>query len=171
MAADPLRELRTFHGLTFPETHEGAAFAGSYNNEARVPGLGYTAVYKRHGWNIQVSIYDLGLSIIPNDKSSELLREEFEQAKLDIQHAGYDEVEPGRWFELFRADGQMMLCTTCIITSVAHGFSGDDSFLAVTAWRNKFIKFRVTAEHTETSESDVQRFVATLAQVLFPQYS
>jgi hypothetical protein len=167
ISAAEASEGRTFFGLTFPETVGDARYGGFQDIESKAPGYGYSVRYSRPGWTITVFIYDLGRAVIPNHKSSGLLRDEFEQAKLDIRYA-YDEVKPDRWFELFRADGQMMLCATFTITSVAHGFYDDYSFLAVTAKNNKFVKFRVTAKHTETSETDILWFVATLGDVLFP---
>jgi hypothetical protein len=167
MAGSQADEGRTFHGLTFPEAIDGTVYRGALDNETERPGLGYTVGYSRPGLEATVHIYDRGLSVIPNDIGSKPLLDEFERAKAEVLLA-YANAEPDRQFDIRRADGQTMWCATCTIPSRVHDADRDDSFLAVTAWNDKFVKFRVTANQTDTSELDVQRFVAAWASVLWP---
>ena len=43
-----------------------------------------------------------------------------------------------------------------------------DSFLCVTGWNNKFVKFRMTTRHGPRSGAEARRFVEAWLKVLWP---
>jgi hypothetical protein len=163
ISASHAGEGRTFFGLTFPETIEGAKYDGFIDNEAEHPGLGYTVAYRHPQWNISVYIYDLGLSAVPNDTESGPMYDNFQDSKAAISRRGL-QVELRREFVASRGSGPKFLCAS--YTVMAPG--PRESLLCLTSWKNKLLKFRVTGARTETSDIEAQTLVAAWSKVLAP---
>jgi hypothetical protein len=151
----------TFLGLTFPLTIGGAVYDGFTDNEAQHPGLGYTVAYRHPQFNISVYIYDLGLSVIPNDTESGPLYENFQDSKAAVSRRGLP-VELKREFVASRGGGPKYLCVSHTIMAPGP----HESLLCLSSWKNKFVKFRVTGPRTETSDIEAQTFVAAWSEVL-----
>ena len=43
-----------------------------------------------------------------------------------------------------------------------------DSFLCLTGWNNKFVKFRLTTRHDPRSGGEVRRFMEAWLKILWP---
>ncbi|BCJ89314.1 hypothetical protein IZ6_00490 [Terrihabitans soli] len=164
IAVSQASEGRVLFGLTVPETVGGATYAGVQDYEVKSPGLGYGLFYKKPGAKVTVYLYDLGLTSIPPGLKSKTLRENFEQARQDIYNAGYDKVEAGREFTV----AGKFLCASYKITAPSRQFFGADSLLCLASWKNKFVKFRISADHTATSRAESEQFVAAWTKVLWP---
>lgn len=163
ISAAEASEGRTFFGLTFPETIEGAR-SGAFNDyETTDPGYGYSVQYSRPGWNMTVYIYDLGLSVIPSNVESGPILDAFEQAKKEIA-LRFNGVDPRREFTASKDGGPKFLCASYTVQTSAVL----ESLLCVTSRKDKFVKFRVTGKRTETSDIEAQEFVAAWSKVLWP---
>jgi hypothetical protein len=167
MDADRSSENRTFFGLTFPEKIEGAAYKGFLDNETEHPGLGYSVAYSGPEFDATVYIYDRRLCVIPNDHPSAALLEEFDRAEMEIVLSGHEQVRaaPHNLGSL-RKGGPAMLMVSFVIPSISGEHDWDHSFLGLTAWNNKFIKFRLTTRHSESSAEKIRLFMAGWADAL-----
>lgn len=76
---------------SLPKVIAGLPFAGAKKFEDPRLGLGIT--YENEGASLTLLIYNAGHKEIPQGLDSELLREQFEQAKADVQEA----VRQGIW--------------------------------------------------------------------------
>jgi hypothetical protein len=133
--------------------------------------LGHGVEYVRPGWKINVYIYDLRLPSIPDDVQSEVVKKQFEQAKGDILEAQktgiYANVDVKSTYIIADADHRSrFLCAT--LTYVHKQMGNADSVLCVTAWNNKFVKFRLTSQGHKGSETEAKDFVEAWIKVLWP---
>ena len=67
----------TVFGLKAPEEIGGFTLNDSTNYERSRPGDGYGLDYSQPGWKLDVYIYDLKRSAIPEDAKSAIVRAEF----------------------------------------------------------------------------------------------
>jgi hypothetical protein len=161
----------SFHGLTFPERVGGAELGETHDFEKSDPGLGYGVRYQKPGWAIDVYIYDLSRSSIPDEVSSEILKAQLAQGRSDIfeleKRGTYSKVKQIGAFDVKDRGGRArFICETFTYTREAMG--NVDSFLCLTGWHNKFIKYRLTTAHRAGSVADAKSFMEAWLPVLWP---
>jgi hypothetical protein len=105
-----------FYELSFPDEVAGARRGSSFDYEKTTRGLGYSVRYVKPGWLIDVYIYDLRLSSIPDDPASELVKAQLAQAKADIfeleRRGNYANVAVKNDYSIGDAGGQVrFLCS------------------------------------------------------------
>lgn len=170
MAAAAEGDPVTAFGLTFPPQIGGGTLANPRDYEAKFPGFGHGVEYRKPGWRINAFIYDRRQSNIPDDLNGPTLTAEYNQSKKDVQdHVGpgkYQSVKLVRSYVLSRDNQQRFRCTLFeIVTSSAET---NDSFLCLTAWNGKFLKFRMTTAHRDGSNNDVRLFLGNWISKLWP---
>lgn len=146
----------TLLGLEFPEKIAGTKIGSHRNFEATEPGLGHGIEYTAGGWKINVYIYDLKKTGIPEDPKSVVVSSQFEQARGDIFAAGerglYKDVAIRKTFLLSDLAGRPRF--QCGAFTFVHSKAGEvDSYLCLTGWQGKFVKFRMTVARDDSSES------------------
>src|SRR5436190_5068556 len=137
----------TVFGLKAPEDIDGFTLNDSVNFERAKAGEGYGLDYSRPGWKLDVYIYDLKRSAIPDDAKSAIVRAEFERSREDAflaQPRGlYAQVYLRRNFTVEDAKKQTRFqCAAFHMTR--DGAKPQDGFLFVSALKHKFVKFRMT---------------------------
>lgn len=160
-----------FYGLTFPEQIAGAKIEQTTEYEGRAPGWGYSVKYEKPGWRLDVYIYDLGLASIPDGPASDALRQEMARSVDEIfamQARGfYSEVTLRRDHLVHDASGRARL--SCADYAFRHGSKGQvDSFLCLTGWGNKFLKFRLTSPRHPGAGSEAEQILAAWFGLLWP---
>jgi hypothetical protein len=163
-------EAPVLFGLLFPDTISGFKRGNVTNYETDHPGLGDGVKYSSNGWSIDVYIYDDGLKNIPDSLSSELVTAQFAQARGDIhsiQQSRSGKVEDGETFQISSPTNTARF--TCesflIVDTSSHQI---DSFLCLTAWHGKFVKYRLSTLHNDGSTAIAKRFVGAWADQLWP---
>jgi hypothetical protein len=160
----------TVFGFKAPEEIGGFALNDSTNFEKSRPGEGYGLDYSQPGWKLDVFIYDLKRSAIPEDAKSAIVRAEFERSRGDTflaQPRGlYAQVYLRRNFTI--DDGSKRTRFQCAAFHMTRdGAKPQDGFLCVTSWRNKFLKFRLTTLGDKDSETIARKHVAAWIPVLW----
>ncbi len=160
-------------GLTFPENIAGTKLAGYHNFEKKNPGLGHSVEYRAPGWKINVYIYDLKKSSIPGDLESVEISSQFKQAEGDIYRAQdkgvYTVVERVRSYTL--KDLSKRARMKCATFSLTHKSAGAlDSFLCLTSWRGKFLKFRMSVGGHENSEAEARQYLGAWIAHIWPNH-
>ncbi len=161
----------SFDGLTFPDQVGGAQLGQTEDFESRRAGLGYGVSYQKPGWAIDIYIYDLGLSSIPDDATSEVVKAQLKKASGDIlaleKRGAYADVRHTGSFVIKGSDGRARFgCED--FTYLRQDMGKVDSYLCVTGWQNKFIKFRLTTAHDAGSAAAARRFMQAWLPVLWP---
>jgi hypothetical protein len=171
-AATAAPERVRFFELAFPEEVAGARRGSTFDYEKTTRGLGYSVRYLKPGWLIDVYIYDLQLTSIPDDPASELVKRQLAQAKADIfaleRRGNYADVSVKSDYSIGDDHGQVrFLCSA--FGYVHKGIAAAvDSYLCLTTWKNKFIKIRMTRPQHATSRADAEQFVKGWITVLWP---
>jgi hypothetical protein len=159
----------TVFGLRAPEEVGGFRLNDSMNFERSKPGEGYS-LYSQPGWKLDVFIYDLKRSAIPDDAKSAIVRAEFERSREDVFLAPprglYAQVYLRRNFSIEdSAKRTRFQCSAFHMTR--DGAKPQDGFLCVTAWNNKFIKFRMTTLSDRDTEATARQHMAAWIPVLW----
>lgn len=159
-------------GLTFPPHIAGTDRGRHTNLETRQQGLGHGVAYATPDWTINVFVYDLGKPAIPDDIESGELAAQFEDAMADIKAAGAQGAYPKLMsLRRFMVEGldrtPHFRCASYTMRLPARG--DVDSFLCLTAWQGKFVKFRATTEQHEDSESLLRQYLGAWIEHLWPQ--
>jgi hypothetical protein len=157
-------------GLRAPEDIEGFTLNDSTNFEKIKPGDGYGLDYSQSGWKLDVFVYDLKRAAIPDDAKSAIVRAEFERARADAflaQPRGlYAQVYLRRNFTIDdTAKRTRFQCAAFHLTR--DGSKPQDGYLCLTAWNNKFVKFRLTTLSDANTEAPARKFVAAWIPVLW----
>lgn len=160
----------TVFGLKAPEEVGGYRLNDSTNFERNKPGEGYGLDYSQPGWKLDVFVYDLKRSAIPDDAKSAIVRAEFERSREDVflaQPRGlYAQVYLRRNFTIEdSAKRTRFQCAAFHLTR--DGAKPQDGFLCVTSWNNKFIKFRMTTLSDRDSETAARGHMAAWVPVLW----
>ena len=160
----------TVFGLKAPEELGGFKLNDSMNFERTRPGEGYGLDYSQPGWKLDVFIYDLKRSAIPDDPKSAIVRAEFERSREDVflaQPRGlYAQVYLRRNFTIEDAAKRTRFqCAAFHLTR--DGAKPQDGFLCVTSWNNKFIKFRMTTLSDRDTETAARQHMAAWVPVLW----
>ncbi len=157
-------------GLKAPEEVAGFRLNDSTNFERAKPGEGYGLDYSQPGWKLDVFVYDLKRSAIPDDAKSAIVRAEFERSREDVFLAAprgiYTQVYLRRNFTI--EDPQKRTRFQCAAFHLTRdGAKPQDGYLCVTSWHNKFIKLRMTTLSGKDNESVARRHVAAWIPVLW----
>jgi hypothetical protein len=160
----------TVFGLRAPEEISGFSLNDSTNFEKIRPGDGYGLDYSQSGWKLDVFIYDLKRAAIPEDARSAIVRAEFERARAEAflaQPSGiYAQVYLRRNFTI--DDGARRARFQCASFHLTRdGAKPQDGYLCVTAWNNKFVKFRLTTLADNNTETTARKYVAAWIPVLW----
>jgi hypothetical protein len=160
-----------FLGLTFPDRVADTKVGQTHDFEAANPGLGYSVRYDKPGWAIDVYVYALQMSSIPDDVNSELLKAQLTQAQGDI----FEQEKKGTYAQVkvvgsrVIKDSRGQARFTCKDFSYIRQDLGNvDSYLCLTGWNNKFVKFRLTTTHDPKSAAEANRFVRAWIPLLWP---
>jgi len=159
-----------FFGLRFPVMVAGFPRSDIVNFETDKPGLGYAVKYSGNGWAIDVYIYDAGHKDIPDSPSSDVVRGHLAQARGDIfarQQAGGVKVEETGTFQISGPNRALrFICGSYLISEPARKI---DSYLCLTTWKGKFVKYRLSTLHGAVSTAaTAKRFVSGWIAVLWP---
>lgn len=169
-ALAPPTEAPVFFGLRFPDAVAGFPRGTVVDFEKDRPGLGYDVKYGGNGWVIDVFIYDAGLKDIPDSPRSDVVRGQFAQARADIfrrQQAGGDKVEEKETFQIATPDKTIrFICGAYLIVNKSR--QRLDSFLCLTTWKGRFVKYRLTTLRRDGNERTAKRFVSGWIDVLWP---
>ena len=160
----------TVFGFKAPEEVGGFRLNDSTNFERLKPGDGYGLDYSQPGWKLDVFIYDLKRSAIPDDAKSAIVRAEFERSREDAflaQPRGlYAQVYLRRNFTI--EDPAKRTRFQCAAFHLRRdGAKPQDGFLCVTSWNNKFIKFRMTTLSDRDTEAAARQHMAAWIPVLW----
>lgn len=163
-------EAPVFFGLRFPDAVAGFPRGNVVDFEKDRPGLGYDVKYSDNGWIIDVFIYDAGLTDIPSSLASERVRRHFAQARDDIfrrQQAGGGKVQEQGTFQITTPDKTVrFICGAYLIVDNGRQI---DSFLCLTVWKGRFVKYRLSTLHRDGSTAVAKRFVTGWIDVLWPE--
>ena len=165
------RAAVTYFSLTFPERVAGAELGPVTDFESSHPGFGYGVRYRQAGWTIDLYIYDQGRAAIPDGPASEVMKDQLKQGQNDIleleRQKKYARVEWLRTYVLNdRAGQEKIACSDFVLVHERTGKA--DSFLCLTGWRNKFVKFRLTTAQRPGSTDEAAKFVEAWIPVLWP---
>jgi len=166
-----VQAAETYFGLTFPDRVGDAKFASTRDFETTDPGLGYGVKYEKPGWAVDVFIYDLGRASIPDDLGSDVLKAQVKQAQGDVfeqqKKGAYANVKVTASYVIRDARRRdRFLCED--FNYVRQNVGNVDSFLCLTGWHNKFVKFRLTTLHGSRSPAEARRFMEAWFKVLWP---
>jgi len=166
-AAPASAESVKFLGLAFPETIGGAQRGVPHDFESEAPGLGYSVKYRAAGWFIDVYVYDLRRQAIPSEATSEPVKAQLVQATDDVQHRPTaTDIKITRRYELSDQNARVrFLCTSF---NYKDRDTPVDSYLCVTSWQNKFVKFRLSRRSQAGSDIWANHFVRSWMPVLWP---
>lgn len=157
-------------GLKAPDEIEGFTLNDLTNFEKIKPGDGYGLDYSQSGWKLDVFIYDLKRSAIPEDAKSAIVRAEFERVRADAflaQPRGvYAQVYLRRNFTIDDPSKRTRFqCAAFHLTR--DGAKPQDGYLCVTSWNNKFVKLRFTTLADSNTEAAARKYVAAWIPVLW----
>ena len=160
----------TVFGFKAPEEVGGFRLNDSINFERSRPGDGYGLDYSQPGWKLDVFIYDLKRSAIPDDAKSAIVRAEFERSREDVFLAHprglYAQVYLRRNFTIEDPTKRTRFqCAAFHLTR--DGAKPQDGYLCLTSWNNKFIKFRMTALSDRDNEAVARQHMAAWVPVLW----
>lgn len=163
------RDAPVLFGLRFPDSVAGFPRGNVVDFEKDRPGLGYAVKYGANGWAIDVYIYDAGLKNIPDSPTAELVVRQFLGARSEIfkrQQVSNGQVEEKGTFRISTRDKKVrFICGTYLIANDGRQI---DSFLCLTTWRGKFVKYRLSTRHQADSTAVAKRFVAGWIELLWP---
>jgi hypothetical protein len=160
------KEPLTIYGLKFPDKIAGAERGEPHDFEKANPGYGHSVHYTMPGWSITVYIYDMGRTSIPDDPQSDVVKGQLAEARREV----FDVRSKVEWKRDFPIHGESrkvrFICGAFAFANKAS--ESLDSFLCLTAWKNKFVKFRLTTRPSSGSEAEATRFVRAWTGVLWP---
>jgi hypothetical protein len=161
-------------GVTLPARIAGIPRDGKVQDyEKTSPGLGRSVQFLRKNWRIDVYVYDLKKSSIPNDPASAVIREQLAQAKGDILQAekqgSYANVVVRGEYTANDSKGRTRFA--CLVLDYWHKSTAAtvDSYLCVTGVNNKFFKIRMTTPKNPETIAFARQFVEAWMPVLWPQ--
>jgi hypothetical protein len=171
--AQALVHTDTVYGLRIPAHIGGAERTSVKDYETARPGLGYGITYRLPGWTTDIYVYDLKLSSVPDDPTSAVVMEALTQAKNEViglgQRGDYRNVILKSDYTILDEAGRRRF--VCAMFTYHHvKLKGEvDSYLCLTGWMGKFVKFRMTAPKSDASSAVSRRFIEAWSGVLWPQ--
>jgi len=165
-------EVDSIFGLRLPPEIAGARREAVTDYEKANPGLGYSVGYRLPDWTTDIYIYDLKRSAIPDDPNSAVVRTERDHAKNDVfmlgQRGTYRNVTARQDYIIPDASGRTrFVCSALTYFHVARN-TELDSYLCLSGWHGKFVKFRMSTPHNQTSAAASRRFIEKWIGVLWP---
>jgi len=158
-------------GLNFPPQVASAQRGETHNFEKEYPGLGYSVEYRQPDWRIDVYIYDLQKKSIPDGIDSDPVKQELARSKDEI----YGVARSGRYTRVdFKSDytipdARQKPRLLCSVFAFGRQDASDlDSFLCVTGWKNRFVKFRLTTIQHAGSEPEARSFLSAWIKSMWP---
>ena len=163
----------SIYGLRLPARIGGAERISIRDYETANPGLGYSAHYRLPGWTTDIYVYDIKLTSISDDPTSAVMTDAIAQAKNEVfrlgQRGDYKDVMLKSDYTILDSAGRMRF--VCAMFTYVHiGLKGNvDSYLCMTGWKGKFVKFRMTTPQNDTSGAVSRRFIEAWSGLLWPQ--
>jgi hypothetical protein len=159
-----------FFGLRFPDTVAGFTRGKVTDFEKDHPGLGYGVKYSDKGWAIDIFIYDDGIANIPDSLSAETVVAQFNQAQNDIieqRRKRNENVDINGRFDIAGPDSKArFICGAYLIATSDR--QQLDSFLCLTTWHGKFVKYRLSTRSADGTTAVAKRFVSAWITALRP---
>jgi len=168
----PVRaEAPVYFGLSFPDSVAGFPRGDVRDFEKDHPGLGYGVKYnKDNTWLVDVFIYDDGFKDLPDSLSADVVVKQFDQARGDIytnQKNNHGKVQDKGRFTIAGPDKKPRFsCGVYLIETGTH--KKIDSFLCLTVWKGKFVKYRLSTLTNSASTDVAKRFVGAWTKILWP---
>ena len=157
-------------GLSFPAQVAGFARGSSHDFEKSHPGLGYGVKYARAAFYANIYIYDLSRKSISDDPKSAIVSAQYKQAEGDI----FGQKKSGRYRNVaLRSrytirDARQRERMVCGAFTLTRSDRTHDSYLCVTSWNNKFVKFRLSAPLHKNNDAQARQFLDAWARLLWP---
>lgn len=154
------------NGIELCRGYAGFEQGAITNNEARSPGLGYSAAYHgREKGEATVYVYDKELAAIPDGPGSPQVRAEFNQAIDDVASLGGKEIELIDTYGTGSPErGMQFLCGEFRVSDTK---GARRSFLYLTAAGGRFVKVRVTLRTDNEADATARNFVDALSMGLW----
>lgn len=160
-------------GLRFPEYVAGRPRGRLVDYESGRAGLGYSMGYDQRDERVTVYVYDLGASSIPTELGSNAVRRQFTRAQADIAaNVGPD---PGRFTRVTPvstysiADDEGTARYLCASYEIEQNDQQFDSYLCLTSWNDRFVKYRITRPKAAGNINEASRFVQQWTETLWPK--
>jgi hypothetical protein len=165
-------EVDSIFGLRLPPEIAGAQREAVTNYEKANPGLGYSVRYRLPAWTTDIYIYDLKRPAIPDDPMSAAVRTERDHARNDVfllaKRGNYRNVTAEQDYIIADASGRTrFVCSALTYFDIARNIELD-SYLCLSGWHGKFVKFRMSTPHNPTSAAASRRFIEAWIGVLWP---
>lgn len=158
-------------GLTFPPRIAGTQRGLHTNFEKEKQGYGHGVAYSAPDWTINIFIYDLGEEAITRDVASAELSGQLDAAAADIEMAqargAYRNVSALDRFEVAGLDRVPRF--RCARYAMRVPDKGDvDSYVCLTSWEGKYVKFRATTDQLGESEGVLRQYLGAWIDHMWP---
>jgi hypothetical protein len=162
---------KVVYGLSIPDRVGGLVYARTIDFESKSPGLGYALRFGgKPGWMVDVYLYDLGLTTIPPDAESDVIKNQLAQARGDIFELGkrgtYANVTDKGDFKVPESGKPRFICSSFGYLRGERVDSDVESYLCLSSWKDKFVKVRMTAPKGTLAKSDATSFVQAWIELL-----
>jgi hypothetical protein len=157
----------TVAGLTFPLEVAGARIAASQDYESQHPGFGHAVRYTRQNWIIDIDLYDMRRRVIAEGPSSPPVREQLEHAAGEIIRT-FNRTERTASYVINDARGRARLQCASFVYRRSDRPGDFTSLLCVTGWKNKFVRFRMSAPRQGSTEADAKAVLEAWIEILWP---
>jgi hypothetical protein len=157
----------TVAGLTFPLEVAGARIAASQDYESQHPGFGHTVRYLRQTWTLDIDLYDMRRRVIAEGPNSPPVREQLEHAAGEIIRT-FNRAERSAGYVINDARGRARLQCASFVYRRSDRPGDFTSVLCVTGWKNKFVRFRMSAPRQGSSEADAKALLEAWTEILWP---
>lgn len=170
-AALAQEKLSNVFGLSIPDRVGSLLYRQSVDYESKSPGLGFGLRFTGPpGWIADAYLYDLGLKAIPADVESDVINKQLAQAKGDVfamgQRGIYAKVAEKGDFAIPATGKPRFICTSFGFLRGERVDIEVESFLCLTSWNNKFVKFRMTGPKGTITRSDAGDFAEAWTALL-----
>ena len=157
----------TASGLTFPIEVAGARIAAAQDYESQHPGLGHTVRYTRQNWTIDIDLYDMRRRVIAEGPHSAPVREQLEHAAGEVVRT-FNRTERTSSYVINDSGGRARLQCASFVYRRSDRPGDFTSLLCVTGWKNKFVRFRMSAPRQGSSEADAKAVLEAWLEILWP---
>lgn len=155
-------------GIYFPGALETLHREPVVDLEERAPGLGLAISYRNDHTKLDVFVYDLQASVIPTGIESDVVKQSFQDALLDLQRA----TDKRLYSNLHLKDqgSTEILGTPFLSASFSYGENNlkKDGVLLISGVNGQILKIRSAV--TRPADQDVQRLFAYLGQSIQQSY-
>jgi hypothetical protein len=158
-------------GVPAPERVAGLPRSAPHDFETKNPGWGYALDYAKPGWAVNVYIYDRGLPSIPDDVMAAPVQNQLASGReeiLELQKRGdYKNVTEKDAFRISDSAGRTRFICKSFNYFHTKWERTVESYLCLTAVRDKFFKIRMTTEQRADSVREVRRFAEAWLRILW----